>query len=83
MVTASTITEVPSASPVSDMPTKLSDHARMKEHFSKQERVSIKIPKDRGPQYVAINGYSFDIAAGHEVKVPKQVAQMLRDAEII
>lgn len=55
----------------------------MKEYFDAQKKVKIKIPKDRGEQFVQVNGYTFNIAAGFEVAVPEQIAHMLRDAEII
>jgi hypothetical protein len=61
----------------------ISDHDKMRKYFETQKRVKIKVPKDRGEQFVQINGYTFNIAAGFEVMVPEQVAQMLRDAEII
>lgn len=81
---AASLVDAPaSASPVADMSQTISDHARMKAYFDKMEKVEIKINKDRGPQFVQVNGYSFDIAAGIPVKVPKQIAQMLRDADII
>lgn len=72
------------ANPVTDEMTQFkSDHDRMKAYFAAQEHVKIKIPRDRGEQFVQVNGYSFAIAAGHEVSVPKQIAEMLRDADII
>ena len=55
----------------------------MKEYFDAQKKVKIKIPRDRGEQFVQVNGYTFNIAAGYEVVVPEQIAQMLRDAEVI
>lgn len=60
-----------------------SDIDKMRDYFAAQPKETIKIPKDRGEQFVQVNGYSYAIAAGFEVKVPKQIAQMLRDAEII
>jgi len=55
----------------------------MREHFKKQRREKIRIPKDAGPQFVQINGYSFQIQAGVFVEVPTDVADLLRNADII
>jgi hypothetical protein len=60
-----------------------SDLDKMRDYFAAQPKETIRIPKDRGEQFVQVNGYSFAIAAGHPVSVPKQIAQMLRDAEVI
>lgn len=79
MVNASIATEAP----VTLDSSTLSDHERMRQHFAKMEKVEIKIPKDRGSQFVQVNGYTFEMAAGVSMKVPKQIAQMLRDAEVI
>jgi outer membrane lipoprotein SlyB len=66
-----------------DLAQAVSDHDKMRKHFENQEKVEIKIRKEDGEQFVQVNGYSFAIAAGIPVKVPKQVAQILRDAGII
>jgi hypothetical protein len=55
----------------------------MREHFRKQKRITIRIPKEAGEQFVQINGYSFQIQAGVKVEVPVQVAEMLEEAGII
>lgn len=55
----------------------------MRDHFSKQRKVSIKIPLDRGEQWVQVNGYTFQIMAGERVNVPEQVAQILEDAGVV
>jgi hypothetical protein len=81
---ASAKTQKVEANPTTDEMTQFkSDHDRMKAYFAAQDKVTIKIPRDRGEQFVQVNGYSYAIAAGHEVKVPVQIAQMLRDADII
>ena len=56
---------------------------RMREYFAEQDRETIKIRKELGEQTVQINGYPFQIQAGVKIKVPTDVAEILRDAEII
>ena len=56
---------------------------RMRQYFAEQDRETIKIRKELGEQTVQINGYPFQIQAGVKVKVPVDVAEILRDAEII
>jgi hypothetical protein len=56
---------------------------RMAEYFAEQPRETIKIRKELGEQRVQINGYPFQIQAGVKVKVPVDVAELLRTAEII
>lgn len=60
-----------------------SDLDHMRDYFKNQPKVTIKIPKDRGEQFVAINGYPFRIAAGVSVQVPERIAQELRNASVI
>lgn len=74
---------IKSEAPTNDLATARSDHDKMREYFAKQPKETIKIQKDRGGQFVQVNGYTFDIAAGYPVEVPKQIAQMLRDAGVI
>jgi hypothetical protein len=56
---------------------------RMKEYFANRPKETIRIRKDEGDQWVQINGYAFQIQAGKEVKVPVDVADQLRNADII
>ena len=56
---------------------------RMRQYFAEQPKETIKIRKELGEQVVQINGYPFQIQAGVKVKVPTDVAEILRDAEII
>jgi hypothetical protein len=56
---------------------------RMKAYFAEQPKETIKIRSELGEQTVIINGYPFQIQAGERVKVPTDVAEILRDAEII
>ena len=55
----------------------------MKEYFAEQDKETIKIRKELGEQWVQINGYGFRIQAGERVKVPVDVADLLREAEIM
>jgi len=55
----------------------------MKDYFAEQPRETIRIRKELGDQTVRLNGYGFRIQAGEKVKVPVDVAEVLRDAEII
>lgn len=41
----------------------------------------IRVPKVMGPQVVIINGARFNVPANVYVDVPRQVAQILRDAD--
>lgn len=56
---------------------------RMRKYFADQPRETIKIRKELGEQTPMINGYPFQIQAGVKVSVPVDVAELLRDAEII
>ena len=56
---------------------------RMKEYFAEQDKETIKIRSDLGEQWVQINGYAFRIQAGVKVKVPVDVAEILREGDII
>ncbi len=56
---------------------------RQRQYFAEQDREKIKIRKELGEQTVQINGYSFQIQAGVWVSVPIDVAETLRDAELI
>ena len=47
-----------------------------------QPKVSVRIAKGLGPQSVIINGARFNIPAGIPVDVPKDVADLLRYAEL-
>jgi hypothetical protein len=55
----------------------------MRDHFRKQKRVMIRIPKEAGETSVQINGYGFQIQPGVKVEVPQQVADVLEEAGII
>ncbi len=57
--------------------------AVMREHFAGQPKEKIKIRKEDGEQFVQVNGYGFQIQSGVYVEVPQQVAEILRDADII
>jgi len=57
--------------------------ARMKEYFKNQPKEKIRIRPDDGEQWVQINSYAFRIQAGQEVKVPKDVADTLREAGVL
>jgi hypothetical protein len=56
---------------------------QMRRYFAEQPRETIRVRKELGDQTVRINGYGFRIQAGAKVKVPVDVAEILRDAEII
>jgi hypothetical protein len=56
---------------------------RMRAYFAEQDKETIKIRKELGEQWVQINGYAFRIQAGVKVKVPTDVAELLREAELI
>lgn len=74
---------VDNASNASVETKRLSRLAQMKAYFAEQPRETIRIRKEMGDQTVRINGYGFKIQAGQKVKVPVDVAEVLRDAEII
>jgi hypothetical protein len=63
--------------------TRISRMERMRQYFAEQPRETIKIRKELGEQTAIINGYPFQIQAGEKVSVPVDVAELLRDAEII
>lgn len=73
----------PDINQVSDRARHSSRIAKMKEYFDKQPRENIKIRKDDGEQFVQVNGYSFQIQPGVVVPVPRDVANILRAADII
>lgn len=54
----------------------------MREVFSKQKRVRVKVRND-GPVPVQVNGYTFLIRENVPVEVPEQVAEILEDAGYI
>ena len=56
---------------------------QMQRLLAAQPKVSVRIQKAIGPQSVIINGARFNIPAGIPVEVPEQVAELLRDAELI
>jgi hypothetical protein len=58
-------------------------HERMRKYFAERPKETIRIRKEDGEQFVQINGYPFQIQAGVPVKVPVDVADLLRNAEII
>jgi alanine racemase len=49
----------------------------MRQHFAKQDRVSIKCAED---QWVQINNYTFAIKKGERVMVPQDVFDILDQA---
>jgi hypothetical protein len=63
--------------------TRLSRVERMRQYFAEQPRETIKIRKELGEQTPVINGYPFQIQAGEKVSVPVDVADLLREAEIL
>ena len=56
---------------------------RMRKYFANQKKEKIRIRPQEGEQWVQINGYAFRIQAGEEVKVPVDVADLLREADVI
>jgi len=62
---------------------RLNRFERQRQFFANQEKETIKIRKELGEQIVQVNGYPFQIQAGVKVKVPTDIAEILRDAEII
>ena len=61
----------------------LNRYKRMEEYFKNQPRETIKVRKELGEQTPRINGYPFQIQAGVKVSVPVDVAELLRESEII
>jgi len=57
--------------------------AQMKAYYAEQDRETVRIRKDDGDQEVRVNGYGFRIQAGEPVKVPTDIADILRDASLI
>ena len=51
--------------------------------FENQKKVTIRIRKELGEQWVQINGYAFRIQAGADVRVPVDVKNLLQEAEIL
>jgi hypothetical protein len=74
---------IKASAPVDELAVAKSDHDMMRDYFKAQPKETIRIPKDRGSQWTQVNGYTFEIAAGVSVEVPKQIAAMLRDAGVI
>jgi len=56
---------------------------KMRLYFENRPKENIRIRKELGEQWVQINGYAFQIQAGVKVKVPVDVADLLREADII
>ncbi len=57
---------------------------KTKAHLDSQPKVKVRIRPEDGSQWVQINGYAYRIAAsGDYVKVPQQVAEMLRTKGVI
>ena len=56
---------------------------RMRQYFANRPKEKIRIRPSDGEQWVQINGYAFRIQAGEEVTVPKDVADLLRDAGVL
>jgi hypothetical protein len=56
---------------------------RMKTYFENRPKETIRIREADGEQWVQVNGYAFQIQAGVKVKVPVDVADLLRDADVI
>lgn len=77
------VTATPKTSPPVGVMAQQSRVARMREYFKNQPKEKIRIRKDEGEQWVQINGYAFRIQAGEEVYVPVDVADTLRDADVI
>ncbi len=55
---------------------------QMKEYFAEQDRETVRIRKEDGDQTVRVNGYGFRIQSGVPVKVPTDIAEMLRTANL-
>lgn len=68
--------------PVNEM-TQASRVEKMRQYFANQPKEKIRIRPSDGEQWVQINGYAFRIQAGEEVKVPVDVADLLREAGVI
>lgn len=84
------ISPVAPAEDIVSAPPKANVHAvqakrieRMKTYFDNRPKETIRIRKEMGEQWVQINGYAFRIQAGDKVKVPVDVADLLREADII
>lgn len=56
---------------------------RMRQYFAVQPRVRVRVPKEKGNVPVQINGYTFLIAAGEYVEVPRDVADALEAGNYI
>ena len=72
----------PKAAPSPDM-VQQKRIERMRKYFENRPKETIRIRPDDGEQWVQINGYAFQIQAGVKVKVPVDVADLLRDAGVI
>lgn len=55
----------------------------MRDYFAAQPKVRIRVPKEKGNVPVQVNGYTFLIAAGEYVEVPRDVADILEAAQYI
>lgn len=55
----------------------------MERRFAEMPRETVRIREEDGSQFVQINTYSFSIGVGTPVKVPVQVADMLREKGVI
>lgn len=63
--------------------TQISRVERMRQYFANRPKEKIRIRPSDGEQWVQINGYAFRIQAGEEVTVPKDVADLLREAGVL
>jgi hypothetical protein len=61
---------------------RVSKLALMKAYFAESDRETVHIRKEDGDQTVRVNGYGFRIQAGQRVKVPVDVAEILRNASL-
>jgi hypothetical protein len=55
----------------------------MKRYFADRPKEKIRIRPSDGEQWVQINGYAFRIQAGEDVRVPVDVADLLRNAGVL
>lgn len=78
-----TVTAPIVTSPDQERIAHMSDVDRMRSYFKGRPREKIRVRKDEGNQFVQINGYGFQIMAGETVEVPTDVADLLREANII
>jgi len=82
-----TLSKAPVQSPAENTQVYDSEAKKWGEVLNKQEKVSVKIKKkndkDTAPYPVAINGYVYLIKKGEKVDVPKSVAAILEEADII